>query len=1214
MKRPCHLTLSLAVATALSTVPPSFVGAEDIDLFVGNGPVAQTPNVLIILDNSANWSAANQAWPGGLKQGQSEINALRKVISQLKVNPTTGEATINVGLMMFTEGLGAGKDGGYIRFAIRPMTNGTFEKPNNILAFQQLLGDKDCTYSPTNLNSVNKTPNCIYGNYNKTEDQVGSGKADYQAAMFEAFKYYGGWTYPDDANAKPQVAADPGNPQSASEFGPFRYAGNLSRSDFVDRLDAEAFFNPLTTTPQYSTYDPPINDKNNCANNYIIFVGNGYVTDSEAKVKSDKDLMAGVKGVTTHIPMSEFTKSTDKTPSNIGFWCGTGGNDNTRRSACTADFLSNPAAATLQDSNPADSYACVGSAISDADFCSAPLPSGGNARKFAVATTAVTTSKLRVPPVFFLKPTNPDYQEKLADEWAQYLFTTDVNKVAGVQNVKTYTVDVFNADPSVAQNSLLYNMAIKGGEPAGTTYFQAKSESAIVDALSRIFTEIQSVNSVFAAASLPVSATNRAQNENQVFFGLFRPEEKALPRWYGNLKRYKIATDTSGLILAGEDGKNALSGGFFFDCAKSFWTTDSGSYWSFSGAGSKCPLSDSGATSVFSDKPDGPQVEKGAAAEVLRRGNTGDPLATTPFTVNRNMLSCANDGATINCSSLVAFDNTNVTQSALGAADTTERDNIINYTRGQNVKNEMGDGDLTQPRPSIHGDVVHSRPLPINYASETDKSGDKVVVFYGANDGTLRAVSTKDGTELWSFIAPEHHARLKRLYVNDQKVAFPNILAEYAKDPWTPAPAPKDYFFDGTIGALQSIDNSKIWIFPTMRRGGRMIYAFDVSPTDPSKPTIQTTPKLLWRKGCTNPDLTDTASCDLGFEDMGETWSTPNVAFIKNYNKGGDPVIVMGGGYDSGTEGARCEDTDVTIITNECDKTQKGRKVYVLDANSGKIIRSFDTDRSVPADVTLIDTDNDGFVDYAYAADTGGNVYRIDFTGANENTWSKTKVAHTASDSGRKFLFPPAALVAKTADGKTVVYLGLGSGDRERPLLTNYPVTSSPQLKNYFYVFVDEFTGDVDLQTLPDNDPAAEKPTVCKGWKMELVGDPKDPAKQVGEQTVTGALIAQGRVFWNTSRATKAAEGTCDSDLGQARGYNASLFSCGDVISTTYQGGGLPISPVLGTVTLADGSVVTICIGCAMKEGQTSQFTPGQVNPVPAPTRKKRFWKRDGDR
>ena len=61
----------------------------------------------------------------------------------------------------------------------------------------------------------------------------------------------------------------------------------------------------------------------------------------------------------------------------------------------------------------------------------------------------------------------------------------------------------------------------------------------------------------------------------------------------------------------------------------------------------------------------------------------------------------------------------------------------------------------------MHGDVVHSRPVAVNFGTA---AAPNVVVFYGANDGWLRAVngnrtdaigSIPAGGELWSFMPPD---------------------------------------------------------------------------------------------------------------------------------------------------------------------------------------------------------------------------------------------------------------------------------------------------------------------------------------------------------------------------------------------------------------------------------------------------------------------------
>ena len=144
---------------------------------------------------------------------------------------------------------------------------------------------------------------------------------------------------------------------------------------------------------------------------------------------------------------------------------------------------------------------------------------------------------------------------------------------------------------------------------------------------------------------------------------------------------------------------------------------------------------------------------------------------------------------------MVDFNNTNVTQSNLGAASTTERDALINWARGLDLaqpspnpdgldfdENTNGITSATSPtemRPSVHGDIVHSRPVVINYGTD---ASPQVVVFYGGNDGMLRAIngnrsanigSATPGSELWAFMPPEFYPYIKRIRDNNTQVSFP---------------------------------------------------------------------------------------------------------------------------------------------------------------------------------------------------------------------------------------------------------------------------------------------------------------------------------------------------------------------------------------------------------------------------------------------------------
>lgn len=1052
--------LTILVLVACAALPAR---AEDIDLFAGAAPAsaAGRPNILIVIDNSANWSAANQHWPGGLKQGQAELRALRNLLNEVNDN-------VNIGLMMFTPGSGSNYNGGYVRYHVRQMT------ATNKTALQELIGTDTCVNGP---NSLNGTPNCIFKNFDTPEEKVGTSKSDYSGVLFEVFKYFGGFTSP--ANSRTDVA---GAPISQTQFGPLRYAG-----DPDPKSDPGAYVNGATD-PTKREYIPP--GESACPQNVVIFIGNGFPS-----IDAPSTLLSGVGGSTVQLMM--------------------------------------------------------------------PTPQG--------TYVVPTGSEIRHP-----------------DEWAKFLYTTDASSMAGAQGISVYTIDVYNAQPDARQNRLLMSMAKHGGG----RYFAAKNEDAILQSLREILIDVQSVNSVFTSASVPINATNRAQYENQVYIGMFRPDGDSRPRWHGNLKRFQVGAINGEVKLTDKNNADAIaaSTGFLQACSASWWTTDTGAYWNFS------PISAGLCTalpgSTYSDLPDGAAVEKGGVAEVVRRNN--DPASLDPpFAVNRSVYTCSSNSS---CSSLVPFNSGTVSQAAVGAASSTEHQKIIDHTLGTDVNDDNGSGNVTESRASMHGDVIHSHPLPVSYGGSTG-----VVLYYGSNDGSFRAVSGATGKELWAFVAPEHHARLKRLTNNSPVVAYPGM-----PDGVTPTPQRKDYFFDGTAGLYQNATNSEVWIFPTMRRGGRMIYAFDV--TNPAAPSLK------WRAGC--PNMTDDAGCTSGFQALGQTWSTPRVAKVKGYNSGGSPVLILGGGYDA------CEDGDTS--NPSCSGAGvKGKRVFVIDAGTGAQITSFVTDRSVTADVSLVDRNGDGYVDHAYVADTGGSLYRLDFSDPvtllpRESVhWTLTHIARTQG-GGRKFLFAPAVMPANDR-----VYIAIGSGDRERPLHTQYPYLE--EVRNRLYVFVDRFQGggpvDLDGSSLEnftlETTCASSFGVAQNGWYMDLNAGR-------GEQTVTSALIFGGLVYFSTNRPLTNVVGMCTPNLGEARGYAVNLMNgsgaigtqaiCGGARSGMFTGGGLPPTPVTATLPI-NGRPVTVLFGGAQRSGGVSSAIGAQrVKPAISGKRTRMYWHTHGNK
>jgi len=741
-------------------------------------------------------------------------------------------------------------------------------------------------------------------------------------------------------------------------------------------------------------------------------------------------------------------------------------------------------------------------------------------------------------------------------------------------------------------------MAYYGGSGVGGAFKVDGDLAALVNAFRNIFTQIAAVNSAFASASLPISVNTQGTYLNQVFIGMFRPDANKRPRWAGNLKQYQFAlretqvgdTIRRSLFLADADKSPAIDNantGFLQSCARSFWTTDSGTYWQ---SVTEAPTPDysiprgSCTDFEFNDRPDGSIVERGGAAEKLRN--------MTPS--SRVIRTC--DPAPANCDSLTSFTiSTDVDKQWIRGDNVGDGYNTATVTEDNEKYDWLGTLTPKSVRPTVHGGVIHSRPLAINYGSA---GTDDVVVYYGADDGLLRAIdgnksesATRSGSELWAFLPPEFVGRIKRNRDNYPLVSFFDDLT-----------SPKDYFFDGSLGAYVGPTNADgtgstvKFIYASMRRGGRMVYAFDAT-THPAT----STPTPLWRFGCPTSTNTDCHG-GTGVTGIGQTWSAPKIVRVKGQST---LYTVFGAGYD------KCEDSE----PRNCTSATTGKGIFVLDAKTGAALRFIDLGSSaghIVADVVPIDTNSDGFSDVIYAADTLGNLWRVNLTdpagpsSQDQDDWKITHVAKVADWSNaarsRKFLYAPDVV---TIGNFNIVLIG--SGNREKPLDTS----TAAKVKNRFYGIWDEYALISSFVTIDDSmDCDAAGDTILsssscqlmnttdatkdylsvfssvttrpRGWVIDL-----DHTTTSGpnEQVVTTPATVGGLVNFSTFQAVN--EDKC-SALGTARGYAACFLhggaSCGapapegTIRSEVFVGGGLAPSPVTGVVEV-DGKIVPFIIG-----------------------------------
>lgn len=588
---------------------------------------------------------------------------------------------------------------------------------------------------------------------------------------------------------------------------------------------------------------------------------------------------------------------------------------------------------------------------------------------------------------------------------------------------------------------------------------------------------------------------------------------------------------------------------------------------------------------------------------------------------------------------------------------------VINWIRGMdNYEDENGNSSFEDTRTTIQGDVLHSRPAVVNYnrrQSDTPNVDNDVYIYYGGNDGIFRALKggfgsssgdPQPGLEVWGFVAPEFFPYLGRLRVNS-----PSISSTYKKP----------YFFDGPIGtytldanndgklevsgtiAPSDYSQDKVWLFLSMRRGGRFMYALDV--TDPL------VPRLLWRKGCPSLDPTLAPNCDLGWEELGQTWSEPKIV---RSDASSDPLLFFGAGYD-----ATVEDLDPSTVTSSTSTEvvaggityprSQGRGLYAVNARTGAIVWQASgharpaaplgftapnhpylevagMDYSIPADIAVVVGDPTPKPFRAYVGDTGGQMWRIDFGDADPANWSVVKLAsiadQTTASARRKFMYQVDVIGASGFDAVVA-----GTGDREHPFDT--------VIANRVYMFKDKVstgsplnnsgtqvqatitegagTGtpmfDVTTNCIQDasgctgvapqaatvgftasqNAAAALNASTNYGWYLKLASG----EKQVGGTVASGGGAIQ---FGTNQPSASAGGGACSPNLGVARKYtinfaDGSAFADLNASGTTtaadrsiqHAGGGFLPSPVLVFVNLGGASGTGAAPGTGTPVGGT---------------------------
>ena len=1075
------LALAACIMAGVLSVLSAAVRAEDIDIFKPPTDTSSgVPNVLFMIDNSANWTSAldkklgeacnkwpvDMEWPGtganlpkadSDSKAGSQLCAMVYVIRKLGKDAAAGKNSgARIGVMLFNSATST--VGAYPRI--------NFTVVNSVASADALIAKIQGITSTSGEDSTN-------------------GPVDIGRGMYEAHLWFAG-------------------------KAPLHGRAMLAISKDAKRVDTSAF------TADGSRYISPAADS--CAKNYIVYIGNGSPNVTKSTNDNEQDLLkltTSSAGNLTAIPVPTGISSSDR---------------------------------PLFDTR-GDEFA---RALSDPDTL---LGDYGGAQTFTVAVLGASSD-----------------------------FTANIT-----------------TSPFSSWFAVMNSMGKAGtNTPSDTAryFYPASSPVGIATAIGEILDRILSENNVFASVSLPISVNTQGVFKNQVFIGMFRPDANNRPRWYGNLKQYQFYFDapTNTLSLVDADKKAAIGTDGSVDIkARSFWTAAS-TFWQNS------PRTSNGSDQT-SDSPDGRITEAGATAQRQREQFATSQTGRKVYTC----VGCADrpGGSLDLTNSARAFSTSNSSVTALLPNE------VIDWTRGTNNVTGTGLPGLEEPRPtttpattvrpSIQGDVLHSRPAVVDYFGDGG-----TIAFYGSNDGTLRAIDANQdatkfptaGQELWAFVPQEMYSKLARVRDNTPEIKYVTSIE--------PTATPRDYYVDGPLVVYQKtatkkvsgvdvLYNEKVILYVPMRRGGRALYAFDV--TDPARPAY------LWRFD------TD------GYSRLGQTWAEPRLTLLRGYS---NPVIVMGAGYDAAAEDAK-----------PVGATTMGDAVLVIDAFDGDLVKALTTTgmRSVPSAVTLVDTDNDRYVDRAYVGDTGSSVYRIDFetpTGTGKDHWTITRIAKFDElPYERKFLYEPDVVVTKD-----FVAVMIGTGNRERPLLGAFPLADKVDSGDRFFSFYDRVLAK-DPSKLGSPLTVASLGSfsydkTAKTWS----GAGTDagcsyalPWSPTGEKIVNAPITVGGRTLFSTNEPVPAppevtdpsAKKVCTPKFGIARTYAVPVF-CEKPAFTQLLNGGLPPTPVTGLVDLGDGVIKRFLIGGAPPDASRgydgSKSSIGTSRPPVAveSKRKRTYW------
>ncbi len=765
--------------------------------------------------------------------------------------------------------------------------------------------------------------------------------------------------------------------------------------------------------------------------------------------------------------------------------------------------------------------------------------------------------RYRVGDSYVVGPKNGEYYD--ITETATEISTTDL-KGRYISNSKRGSVLNYVKEKDETVDNLkavdyLCRLASPGSgnyeQCSGRNFYLAKTVEELETAFTNIGAQATTTNSSFAAPSISVDNLNKLRHKNDVYYSVFRPTPE--PRWHGNIKRYKFI---DGSLKDSRNNEATDEDGYIADGTKSFWSNlDDGGNVTAGGIGGKLSSADRkiytylGSLAIGRNhNKDLKQIEefdetptifqKKLIPELLKHDNDDVAVETTEATEEARL-----EKAKTIVKWILGKDTTvGEGSSTVNQSDTEESEESQDTIE---IKTSGDRWPIAEP--------LHSSPRVLFYSGDPeskdngDTKSEESRLFVGTNDGLIRMTDVFDGTEVWSFLPQE--LLEKQLDMKDQV----GSSHSYGID------ASPTFFVNTSDGQIIPTLGNFATMFVGMRRGGRNIYALDV--TDKDNP-----PKLMWTiKGG------ETEGKD-NFTRLGQTWSAPIVTDVhESYcDYAWCKVVMFAGGYDPIADGEN--------KFNPIKNVTMGNAIYMVDPETGELLwwagnddkadlKLKDMKYAIPSDLLLQDTTGDGSTDRIYVGDIAGQLWRINLDTKEDTVGGVMAKLGEITSNGpnrRSFFYPPALARINSTSILTAV-----TGARPNPLALGTSGGGGYYAHDQFYAILDptkvfNFNKPIILNNLENVTDWNEgdinlQDTDKDGWYFNL--QESDEA-WIGEKGLGRPLVLDENVFFITyvppsSATTKTIDGGCGTfNPGSSRFYAINLLDGGPAFKKKEDGSG----------------------------------------------------------